>query len=768
MGGVGKTELVLQYARQYFLERKQYQGGVCCLSARDVDLGTQVVQFGRIEMGLEPPDDFDLAEQVQWVWRRWQPEAGDVLVVLDDVVDYKAVEPYLTPDEPRFKTVITTRLQRLSPKFAALELKVLSLPESLRLLRSLVRDGRIDAEPEAAQQLCQELGCLPLGLELVGQYLVEAEDLSVPEMLAELQEEKLAHPGLEEPTAATTANQGVRAAFELSWRKLSTEAQALGCLLSVFALAPIPWELVDALNTTDAKKVRRVRDRELVKRSLLERDAPNTYRLHQLVREFLREKLDERDQPDVFRYNVANLLAHTADKMPQTLTLDDIEKFTPFLPHWQETIHSLTAYLEDKYLIQPFTALGIFHLSQGRYTVAEPWLDSGLKAVRQRLREDHPSIAITLNNLALLYREQGKYSQSEPLFLKALEMMRQDPNKDLVEVAKTLNNLARLYEAQGKYKQAKSLYFQALLGKQKALGDNHTLVAGTLNDLAGLYQTQGEYEQSENLYLQARSIWEEASIGDHPYMATILNNLATLYQTQGKYENSENLFCEVLRISRRAFGEDHPHVAAVLNNFSELCRLQEKYKQSESLCSEALAILVKSLADHPHTAKTLNNLALIYVAQRKYRQAESLYLRALIIYQKKLDEDHPDLAITLNNLAGLYEIKGEYGKAESLYLQALEMRREALGKEHPDVAASLNNLAELYRTQEKYEQAEPLYLQAIPMLFGCLGQEHPYSQGGFKNFVVCLTAAHQANLAHTLSDHPLTQSLLQQIRDNEP
>ena len=80
MGGVGKTELALQYARKY---QVTYPAGICWLSARGVDFGTQIVQFGRSLLDLNPPEDVELIEQVKFCWRHWQ--AGEVLLVFDDV-----------------------------------------------------------------------------------------------------------------------------------------------------------------------------------------------------------------------------------------------------------------------------------------------------------------------------------------------------------------------------------------------------------------------------------------------------------------------------------------------------------------------------------------------------------------------------------------------------------------------------------------------------------------------------------------------------------
>ena len=42
MGGVGKTELATQYARQH---EADYPGGICWLNARDTNLAAEIIQF---------------------------------------------------------------------------------------------------------------------------------------------------------------------------------------------------------------------------------------------------------------------------------------------------------------------------------------------------------------------------------------------------------------------------------------------------------------------------------------------------------------------------------------------------------------------------------------------------------------------------------------------------------------------------------------------------------------------------------------------------
>ena len=140
MGGVGKTELALQYA---LLQREFYSGGICWCSVKSGDVGLQVVQFARIHLELNPLRDLDLIGQVKYCWQRWRE--GEVLLVLDDVTIYKEIQPYLPPSSTRFKVLMTTR--KHFGQIPKLPLDVLQPQAALELLRKLVGDERADLTP---------------------------------------------------------------------------------------------------------------------------------------------------------------------------------------------------------------------------------------------------------------------------------------------------------------------------------------------------------------------------------------------------------------------------------------------------------------------------------------------------------------------------------------------------------------------------------------------------------------------------------------------
>jgi tetratricopeptide (TPR) repeat protein len=104
-----------------------------------------------------------------------------------------------------------------------------------------------------------------------------------------------------------------------------------------------------------------------------------------------------------------------------------------------------------------------------------------LEIREKALGPEHPNLATSLNNLAVLYRAQGKYAEAEPLYKRSLAIMEKALGPDHPNVALILNNLAVLYRAQGKDVQAGPLYKRSLAIRKKALGSEHPDVGQSLN-----------------------------------------------------------------------------------------------------------------------------------------------------------------------------------------------------------------------------------------------------------------------------------------------
>jgi tetratricopeptide (TPR) repeat protein len=684
MGGIGKTELALQYA---LAQKGEYPAGLCWLRARDQEIATQIVTFAKAHLGLTPPDELEIDAQVRFCWQQW-PE-GDALIVLDDVTNYKAIEPYLPPSDPRFKLLLTTRLQ-LGAAVKDFPVEELDEDSAIMLLESLVKNGRIQAQSDDSKALCNWVGYLPLALELLGRFLARKPDWSIVRLLKALEENRLETQALIVPESGMTAKLGIAAALELSWQELNEAERDLACLLGMFASAPFSWPLVEkCYPNSEFDELEETRDHGLISRSLLNRVGESRYQLHQIVQEYFRIKLEQRsDKGEGIKGNYCRVMVAIAKTIDETPTINEIDSVRGEIVHLEEVVNRWSDSLDAAELIWPYVAVGRYYAGQGNYELALPLYEEILLQCKQRLGAEHPDIATCLNNLAGLYERQGRYEEAVPLYLQALEMSR------------------------------------------KLLGTEHPDLATSLNNLAHLYYSQGRYEEAEPLYQKALEMLRKLLGSEHPDLATSLNNLGLLYYSQGRYEEAEPLYQKALEMSRKLLGTEHPDIATSLNNLAYLYCSQARYEEAEPLYQKALDMRLKLLGrEHPDVATSLNNLAELHYNQGRYQEAEPFYEQSLDMRLKQLGSEHPDVATSLNNLAKLYKSQGRYQEAESFYKQSLDMRLKLLGTEHPDVAISLWSLGTLYQKQEKIEEAKALYRRALVITKKMLGLSHPYTQG---------------------------------------
>ena len=670
MGGVGKTELAIQYAWHHLQGLGDGAGGVCWVDARDGDVGIQLVNFARSLLNLNPPEDWDLPTQLKYCWRNWQ--SGEWLIVIDNVTatNYRQqVKPYLPPESSQFKVLLTTR-EELGRPVEHLRLDKLQPEAALDLLTSLVGVQRIQQESDIAEQFCQWLDYLPLGLELVGRYLERDPDLSLKVMLSLLEKKRLRHRSVLEADSTMTARLGVADAFELSWERLDENAQFLGCLLSLFASADIPWDLVKQAYSNMPSSENEEIDldileearADLVRFNLLQRTSEGSYRQHQLIREFLWAKRKQSAQENDLKQGFVAAMVAVVEQIPDKLTLKHIQEAAPAMPHVAEVANNkyLRNLLTDENLMSPFVGLSRFYESQGLYDPAVAWSEQCLFVTQIRFGLDHSQVALSMNNLGTLYFAQGRYKEAETLFLKSLQLTKLFLEKDNPQLemawgdwAITLNNLAMLYYEQGRYSDAEPLH-KKCLKLHRLLGNDHPLVATSLNNLAMLYSAQGRYTEAEPLYLQALEIRKQKLGDEHPYVATSLNNLATHYADQNCYDKAESLYLESLAIYERHVSNKYPNVPA-----------------------------------------TLSNLGTVYINQRRYNQAEPVLIKALELDKQLLGEDHPGVATSLSNLVTLYYFQQRYSEGEPLLVQALEIYDRCLGSNHPSTVENRKVLANL-------------------------------------------------------------------------
>lgn len=638
MGGIGKTELAIQYSLVHLLVNT-YPGGICWLRARDEDIGIQIVDFAKTKLGLKPPSDAKLLLQIDFCWSNWSE--GNVLIVLDDVTDYRKIESYLPPQRSRFKVLITTRLQLdFSHPLRFLTLDVLTEASAFDLLREWIGKEKIDQQLDDTKAICERLGYLPLALNLVGRY-VKKRKIFIAEMLKRLEEKGLHHKALDvdqkDRTWTLNIQRGVTAAFELSWEELSEYAQKLGCLLSLFALAPIPWDLVESVEKGMDKEELEDARINLEELHLLQGD--NLYKLHQLIREFFQDKLNKLENSDILKQNFAKTIATIAKDIfveSPSKHIDD------YIPHLAEVDIYFRDYLnqERKSLRWLYIGLGRLHSYGGYYTEAKRYCEQCLNISRQSFEEYHVDVGDDYNSLGLIFYYLSQYQEAEQNLQKSLKIREKLFDKYHPYLAEINNNLGMIYLAMYDYEKdyekaeiylKKSLNIRQEIFRLNSSKQSELDIAESFNNLAGLYSNKGQTYESHSIWLGSIS-------------------------SQNLYNQAQKLCHQALDIREKLLGKNHYDVIQNQINLAEIYRLLKNYNQAELLGIRALDSTQLLLGEkHLKVADIYNNLGVIYAEQKKFQEAIKNIEQALDIFQKILGNQHPRTLATKKNLQTIRE-----------------------------------------------------------------------------------------------------------------
>jgi tetratricopeptide (TPR) repeat protein len=593
LGGVGKTQLALEYAYRYY---QDYDAVLWTRADTQEALISGFVAFAAL-LQLPQQEERDQLKIVQAV-KHWLTSHTRWLLILDNADDLKLVRDFLPP-AGRGHTLLTTRAASMGRLAHPIEVDALDVePGALLLLRRadlLSSDAPLEqadvSERAIALSITQELGGLPLALDQAGAYIEETQ-CSLVDYLQLYRSQRAdllkARGGLvpdhPEPVATT---------WSLSFALVQERSAAAADLLRVCAfLHPdaIPEEIITEGAAVLGRKVKAMaRDPQafnqalgvLLSYSLLKRQPEeHLLSMHRLVQAVLKDGMDI----PTYRQWAERVVQAVNKALPDDVEYRTYARYERCLPHAQEC-----AQLIEQEHLTSFAArrllylTGIYLKEHARYAEAEAFYQHSLRIREQVLGPVHPDVAAPLNGLAALYAEQGKYAEAEPLYQRALRIWEQALEPDDPLVASPLNGLAALYREQGKYAEAEPLYQRALRIWEQAYGPDHPQVAYPLNNLANLNKDQGKDAEAEPLYQRALRIWEQALGPNHPLVATPLNGLANLYREQGKDAEAEPMYQRALRIREQALGPDHPRTREVVRNYTNLLRKMGRETEASEL-----------------------------------------------------------------------------------------------------------------------------------------------------------------------------------------
>lgn len=370
--------------------------------------------------------------------------------------------------------------------------------------------------------------------------------------------------------------------------------------------------------------------------------------------------------------------------------------------------------------------VAMLHHQLREYDTARTLYERALLILREALPSEHRYIADSLNNLATLRYHSREYETALQLYQEALAIRRSALTADHPDVAYCLNNLATVHQDLLEYDKARPLYEEALMIRRKALPADHSDTASSLNNLGNLYQNLADYEAARPFYEEALAIYRKVLPPDHPHIAHIINNLAILHSNLGEHDAARRLCEDALAIYRKSLPLDHPSIADALYNLAKEYKSLHASEQALLLYEEALQIERKALpSDHPNIVNTINDIVSLHESMQSYDRALPLSEEVLAIRRKVLPPGEPELADSLDNVAILYCHLKAYDTARSLYEDALAIRKKALPADHHKLAENLYNLALTYQKLLDYEKARPLYEEVLAIWRKALPPDHP-------------------------------------------
>ena len=413
LGGVGKTQLAAEFARQRWADQQIDLLVWITAESREAivaSYATAAVKIGQ-STNVEQRDDEEASKRfLEWLAttdRRW-------LIVFDDVQNPRHLYKLWPPEQPNGQVVVTTRRQdsALTERGHLIEVGLFTSAEATDYLHAKLA-GR-PALKEGADELAAALGYLPLALSQAAAYLADRK-LTCTAYLRRFTDRRKLHELVPEPeslpddhraTLATTWSLSVELADELAPAGLARPMLEIAAVLdtngipeAVLTAPAVLSHLTTRIGRPNPVQVEDAREalHSLNRLSLATIDPDNIHRnvrVHALVQRATRDKLSDD--------HLVAVAQSSADALMDTWP--EVERDTEYGQILRANTDALSAYTQD-HLWYPNAHRVLFQAGNSRgdtglVTEAANYFQHLYERAIQLLGSDHPNTLATRNNLA--------------------------------------------------------------------------------------------------------------------------------------------------------------------------------------------------------------------------------------------------------------------------------------------------------------------------------------------------------------------------------
>lgn len=527
-----------------------------------------------------------------------------MLVVLDNAMSAEQVRPLL-PGSPGCVVIVTSRgeLPGLVASNGALQVVLDRLPmaEAVELLARILGQDRVDAEPEAAEDIARRCAYLPLALRVAAQRALSSPALTLTAVAGQLATTQDRLDLLATPDNDRSMN--VRVVFSWSYDALPADAARLFRLLGLHTGQEFGVHAAAALADVTTAEATRLLD-VLTGAHLAERTGQSRYRFHDLLRDYAAGQAVEDETPPGRAAAVRRMLdlyLHAADAADRAFSpsrlrvpLDPASRELPAIGSYQEALDwfeleraNLTAATRQAaesghhdvawripvamtvycYVRKPWDdwitshEIGLAAAARSREPFGEAAILTGLGAVNYELRQYREAVghleqavtrwrdlghawgeAIAMNILGSTYRDLRQFEQAVTWFRAALDIWPRI--NEIWGKGVTLHNLGTTYRELGEADEAIAWLHQAI-EVRRDMPDRYG-EAWAIHDLGVVHTDLARLGEAVTYFDQALAIRRE--IGDRHGEAQSLYEMGKAMREQGDPARAEERLRESLAI----------------------------------------------------------------------------------------------------------------------------------------------------------------------------------------------------------------------------
>ena len=307
-------------------------------------------------------------------------------------------------------------------------------------------------------------------------------------------------------------------------------------------------------------------------------------------------------------------------------------------------------------------------------------------------------LALTHNDLGVLYSNQGKYKLAFYHLHKAEQLLHQ--LQDDNGLANVYNSVGVIYAKQGSYPESMSYATKALkvYEKQKDV----LSAAGTIVNIGILYKHQNDFDNALKHYAKAMKLYETVKNEDGDFgRAATYNNIGQAYLKQGKFDQSLEA---LLKSDKVGAYIDSPYLDA--ENFQALGTnylYKKAYDKAMGYYQTAIENFIE-IGDNSGIANCLINIGYCHFKKGNQAAAIAETNRGLAL-AKELEqlEWQKD---AYQNLAEVYSTSGNYELAYQNHVKYKEVADLMFNTEKEKKFTQLQMLYDFNKIQDSQEETQ--------------------------------------------------------------